>query len=364
MKLHVLLLLFFVAPAFGSKIPPKRKTIVSIVRDQFYVNGQPTFKGRTWNGYRIEGLLPNSRMVQGIFDDRNPETRGKWAYPDTRIWDANRNTEEFIAAMPVWKEHGLLAFTLNLQGGSPEGYSQNQPWINSAFNPDGSWDVPYRDRLKRILDRADQLGMVAIVGLFYFGQDQYLKNETAVLQAVDNTTDWLLRKGYRNVLLEINNECDIRYDHAILQPQRVPELIRRVKAKRRNGRRLLVSTSYSGGTVPKENVVREADFLILHGNGVKDPTRIMTIVAQTRAVAGYRPMPIVINEDDHFDFDKPANNFRAATSAYASWGFFDYRLSGEGFNDGYQSVPVNWQISSPRKKGFFDALKEVTNGLR
>ncbi|GAB3959527.1 hypothetical protein GCM10028805_55810 [Spirosoma harenae] len=302
-------------------------------------------------------------MVQGIFDDLNPETRTKWAYPDTKIWDPNRNTDEFIAAMPIWKEHGLLAFTINLQGGSPEGYSQSQPWINSAFNPNGSWNPAYWNRLKRILDKADELGMIAIVGLFYFGQDQYLTNEAAVINAVDNTVQWIGEAGYRNVLIEINNECNIRYDHAILQPERVHELIQRVKATRLNGYRFLVSTSYGGGAIPQENVVREADFLLLHGNGVKEPNRIIEMVKQTRAVAGYRPMPIVFNEDDHFDFDKPTNNFQAATSAYASWGFFDYRMKDEGLADGYQSVPVNWQISSARKRSFFDLLKEITGGL-
>ena len=43
------------------------------------------------------------------------------------------------------------------------------------------------------------------------------------------------------------------------------------------------------------------------------------------ATPGYPPMPILFNEDDHFDFEKPRNNFAAATSAYASWGFFDFR---------------------------------------
>ena len=340
--------------------PPKRKTTVSIVGEQFYINGKPTFKGRIWNGHKIEGLLPNSRMVQGTFDDRNAQTRGQWAYPDTKQWSADRNTNEFLAAMSVWKQHGLLAFTLNLQGGSPQGYSKDQPWHNSAFNEDGSW-YPYDwNRLKKILDRADELGMVVIVGLFYFGQDERLKNEAAVIQAVDNATDWLLDEGYRNVLIEINNECNIRYDHAILQPERVHELIRRVKSKKVKGWRLPVSTSYGGGAIPQENVVREADFLLLHGNGVSDPAKIVDMVKKTRAVTGYKPMPIVFNEDDHFDFDKPMNNFTAATSAYASWGFFDYRMKNEGFDEGYQSVPVNWQISSPRKRGFFEKLKEIT----
>jgi hypothetical protein len=105
----------------------------------------------------------NSRMVQGIFDDLNPETRAKWAYPDTGRWDADRNTREFIAAMPEWRRHGLLAFTLNLQGGSPEGYSAKQPWRNSAINADGSLRPDYLARTARILDRATELGMVVIL---------------------------------------------------------------------------------------------------------------------------------------------------------------------------------------------------------
>lgn len=131
--------------------PPKRNTKISIVGEKFYINGKPTFKGRVWNGYKIEGLLPNSRMVQATFDDRNPTTRPQWAYPDTKQWDADRNTDEFLAAMPVWKQHGLLAFTLNLQGGSPQGYSKDQPWHNSAFNDDGSWNPYYFNRLKKSL---------------------------------------------------------------------------------------------------------------------------------------------------------------------------------------------------------------------
>ena len=95
------------------------RTSVSIVGDEFYINAQPTYRGRTWNGHKIQGLLFNSRMVQGIFDDRNPDTIKNWAYPDTGRWDPERNTREFIAAMPEWRRHGLLAFTINLQGGSP-----------------------------------------------------------------------------------------------------------------------------------------------------------------------------------------------------------------------------------------------------
>lgn len=340
--------------------PTERHTVVSIVGEKFYVNGTPTYAGRSWDGVPVEGLLFNARLVQGIFDDLNPATRSRWAYPDTGEWDAERNTREFVAAMPEWRRHGLLAFTINLQGGSPQGYSREQPWYNSAFTERGELRPAYMQRLARILDRADELGMAAILGLFYFGQDEHLEDEAAVIRAVDNTIDWLFDRGYRNVLIEINNETDIGYDHAILRPERVHELIERVKSTRRDGRRFLVSTSYGGNTIPGPNVVRTADFLLLHGNGVEDPAGISEMVRRTRAVEGYRPVPIVFNEDDHYDFDQPQNNLEAAVRSYASWGFFDFRREGEDFEEGYQSVPADWGINSDRKRAFFARVKEIT----
>lgn len=337
-------------------------TKVEIRGERFLINGQPTYSGVTWRGKPIEGLLINSRMVQGVFDDLNPETRHLWAYADTGEWDAERNTREFIAAMPSWLDHGVLGFTINLQGGSPYGYSQDQPWINSAIAPDGSLRQDFLGRLEAILDRADSLGMVAIVGLYYFGQEKIMETPEAIRAGVVNSVDWVLRQGYRNVLIEINNECNIKYKQPLLMPEGVHELIEDAKAREIDGRRLLVGTSYGGNTVPRSNVVEVSDFLLIHGNSVSEPDRIRQLVRETRAVEGYRPMPVLINEDDHFDFEKPDNNFVAAVGEYVSWGFFDYRMDGEGFDDGYQSVPVNWGISSPRKEGFFKLAKRITGG--
>ncbi len=341
-----------------------RQTTVAIVGDAFQINGRPTLQGRTWRGYRVDGLLPNSRMVQATFDDLNAETRSRWFYPDTKTWVADRNTREFVAAMAEWRRRGLLAVTINLQGGSPEGYSKGQPWLNSAFTADGALRPDYAARLEWVLDEADRLGMAVILGLFYFGQDQALQDEAAVTRAVDTAVTWVLDRGYRNVLIEIDNECDgSAYDHDILKPPRVPELIERVRRTTVGGRRLLVSTSFEGAKVPTAGVVRASDYVLLHGNGVSNPDRIVELVAQTRAVPGASGKPIVFNEDDHYDFEKPWNNMVAATSVRASWGFFDYRRQAEGFDEGYQSVPVNWGISSARKRGFFDLVAEMS-GLK
>ena len=339
------------------------KTTVTIKGDKFLINGKLTSAGRSWQGHSIEGLLMNSRMVQGVFDDLNPETSGQWKYPDTQKWDADRNTKEFVEAMDEWYSKGLLAFNINFQGGSPQGYSNKQPWENNAFEANGTLRPAYAERMARIIDKADQLGMVVNLGILYFGQDQRLKDEKAVIAAVDNSVKWIQKKGYTNIILEIANESNNNaYQHKIIGQDRIHELILRIKKK---APALLVSTSFNGNTLPPDKVVEVSDFVTIHGNGVSDPLRIKEMVEQVRALPSYRPMPIFFNEDDHFNFDKPSNNFVEAVKAYASWGYFDYRMKGEtDFNDGYQSMPVNWGISSPRKKAFFDKLEEITGGLK
>ncbi len=300
----------------------------------------------------------NVRAVQGIFDDLNTDTRSRWRYPDTGRWDPDRNTRELAAALPEWRRHGVLAFTINLQGGSPEGYSRVQPWENSAIDPEGNLRPAYMERLSVILDRADQLGMVVIVGCFYFGQDQRVGNEAAVRRATANAADWLLDHGYRNVLVEIDNETDAGYHHDILKPARVYELIELVKSKKRHGYRLLAGTSFGGGAPATANVIKASDFLLLHGNGPDSPGRIRDMIRKTRQVATYRPMPVLINEDDHFRFSDPQNHMLTALSEYVSWGYFDPGKS--DYIHGFQCPPVNWSINTDLKKQFFASVKEVT----
>lgn len=337
----------------------------------------------------------NSRMTNAVFDDENPVTRPLWAYPDTGQWDADRNTDEFIAQLPTYRAHGLLAVTVNLQGGSPTGYyreagfreimaarrmdasddvmwaglpsAASQPWHNSAFAPDGSLKSAYMSRAERIASACDELGMVVILGYFYFGQDERLTDEEAVCRAVDEATKWVLASGYRNVLIEINNETNVpRYEHEILQPHRVAELIDRAQSHKLDGQRLLVGTSYGGGRVPDDDVVAASDYIMLHGNGVTQPARIAEMVKQTRALPNYTAKPILFTEDDHFAFDEPDNNFLSALSAYASWGYFDPGDAAGGsstfgdYRDGYQNIPVNWGINTDRKRGYFELLAQVT----
>jgi hypothetical protein len=358
-----------------ATIPDREmKTEVTIEGEKFLINDKPTYQGITWTTsyggeYPIEGLLMNSRMVQGIFDDVNPMTRGQWIYPDTRKWDPDRNTAEFMDAMASWRENGLLAFTLNLQGGCPYGYCGQQPWDNSAFAPDGSLRMDFMNRLERVINKADDLGMVVILGYFYFGQDDKIIDEQAVITAVENATNWVLIKGYKNVIIEINNECNVRYDHDILKCDRVHELIQLARNIEVNGRSLYVSTSLGGGSVPPAEIVAASDYVLLHGNGVRDTERMQEMIEQVREMDAYRPMPIVNNEDDrpwrddHQGWDESGNNFVTSVKNYASWGYFDFRMKDEhnDFNMGYQSVPTNYHITTDRETAFFDLLAKITN---
>ena len=68
-------------PAIAATVEKSRKTRVSIQGNAFFINGRPTYPGRTYNGKKIEGLLFTSRMANAIFDDHNPETREVWPMP-------------------------------------------------------------------------------------------------------------------------------------------------------------------------------------------------------------------------------------------------------------------------------------------
>ena len=167
-------------------------------------------------------------------------------------------------------------------------------------------------------------------------------------------------------MIEIANEVNVpRYEHPILCPDRCHELVELVKA-RSSGKvdshagRLLVAASMGGGALPPGNLLAVEDFVLLHGNGVREPARIREMVRRCRELAEYGGQPILFNEDDHFCFDQQDNNMLAAVGEYAGWGYFDYRMEGEGFHDGYQSIPTDWTISSERKRGFFGLLAEVT----
>jgi len=351
-----------------------QQTTVEIDGEKFVINGEYTYAGREFDGRPVEGLLLNVRAVQATFDDENyPEIASyetevgthSFAYPDTGRWDRERNVQEFIDALPAWRQAGILAVTINLQGGRPirdawrtsaDGW---QPYHNSAFTPEGELKPVYAKRVARVLDALDDLGMVAIVGCFYFGQDYRLHDDEAVTRAAERAARWLLGTGHRNIIVEIANEVDPRhYSHPVLKPEGIAGLIERVKSVTLNGRRLLASTSFTPNCLPTEDAVAAGDVVLPHGNG-QSPEQHVEIVKAIRARRAWQadPKPIVFNEAGV----DPAC-LEAAVGAYASWGYYDH-----GANDycnGYQSPPVNWGINTTSKRTFFDRVRTITGARK
>lgn len=352
-------------------------TAVSIDGTHFRINGRLTYEGVTHYGYPIEGLLFNSRMVQAIFDDACPATRARWAYPDTGVWDTERNTDEFCAALPVYREHGLLAVTVGLQGGgsvyTPDVYDAYE---NSAFAPDGTFRAPYFARLRRVLAAADAVGMVVIVNFFYWKHAAHISEDRTLYDITERATAWLLETGYENILVDVANEANPWWKRDAFDPANVHRFIEIVQVTTRHGRRLLAAVSTGGGMeLPAPRWLAAEDFSLPHGNGLT-PDELREKLRRLKDTPEYRtrPRPLLVNEDSIF-----VSNLEAALAEGASWGYYDQGY-GSGYRDrmdwtghgreaayaelsGFQTVPVNWGINTPHKRAFFAALKAITSGV-
>lgn len=358
-------------------------THITIHRDEFHLDGQPTYAGCTFDGHKIQGLLFNVRAVQATFDDANPTTRDHWRYPDTSVWDPERNTDEFCAALPSWRDHGVLAFTINFQGGGaiyrPEVYDH---YDNNAFTTQGNLKPAYADRIRRVLARADELNLVVIVGFFYWKHVQKLADEAAVWRAAKTAIDFLASTGHRNLLIEIANETDISgFGHAIFQPTEAHKMI---EALRQRHPQFLYSTSQvganpeSGRGIPPPSLVEAADYVFLHGNGC-DPNRLQRAIDTVKTMPEFQrhPKPLIINEDS-----PGLPNLEVAWRNYVSWGYYDQGFGSAWKGDhyvryetqdrepdyeslsGFQTPPVNWGINTEHKRAFFGRIAEITGTNR
>ena len=178
--------------------------------------------------------------------------------------------------------------------------------------------------------------------------------------AVDDAIDWVLDRGYRNVLIEVNNECNVQYDHAILKPDRVHELIDAGQGHDSGrDRRLLVGTSYGGGDDPGRE--RRPGLRLPAAARQRRRTSPARIAEMVRADAAGARLPA---DADPVQRGRPLRlrqarrtTSRRRSSEHASWGYFD---PGESdYRDGYQSPPVDWGINTDRKRAFFARVREI-----
>lgn len=329
------------------------RTIVSIVGEDVHINGRPTNRGS-----RAEGLLLNARMVQAMFDDANASTVKWWAYNDTGVWNATRNVEEFVAAVPSYAEYGLNAVTVGMQGGSAcepdrpakvqcNGSHEARFWPTvSAFRSDGSLDNAWIWRLEKILAATDRVGMVTILNLFYYSQVVRLRDDMAIRTAIKNVMLFLLRTGYRNVIIDLANEYTCKP---------YPDLL---KADPQVGDTILWVRSLSNGTIPVAtnpcgmptySVLAAAD-IVLTEPPATSGNALRTFYASIRNNSGWKAHRVPIAA---IECGTAPQALELSIESHCGWGVSDVA--------GFQSPPVDWRIeSSSTKTRVFDAIKAAT----
>jgi len=346
--------------------------LLEIREQDFWIDGRPTYPGRKHLTHRVEGLLMNARMVQAIFDDENPETRLLWAYPDTREWDPDRNTDEFCDMLPAYHRCGLLAVTVGLQGGGPC-YRPDvyKTYSASAFHANGLLKEAWKRRLVRVLNAADATGMVVILNLFYGAQAKF-DSVSAIHRAAKATLEFLLEGGWQNIIIDLKNE--VLPGSEPLESEGIATILQLLSEIKRDTPGVHLGAS----TYPKHHLLAEqwsdwADLWLVHGND-STPEELSREIEEIRKSSAFiaQPKPIVINEDSiHLD------NLHAAIAAGVSWGYYDQGYGSDAVQgrfdwseqpresryadlSGFQTPPINWHINTPHKVAFFDQLARIT----
>ena len=300
------------------------KTNLTISGENFLINGKLVYSEIEGSNPQMHGLLMNARLIQGIFDDKADATRfNRFGM----TFDPEKNTNALIAALPEWYRYGLRAFTVGLQGGGPCFTVPNGEIINNPFSPDGLHiDGEYLARLTRLLNAADELGMVVIVSALYCGQIRHLNGAQAVINAVRTTANWLRDGGWKNIIFEPANEYDIDLwkDYPIVKEhQSMVGLLD--MARRESG--LFVGCSGGGGILNAE-VARASDVILFHGNG--QPRQAMAnLIANARKWAPGKP--IVCNEDS-----QAITNLQVCMDHHVSWGYYNGLTK--------QEMATDWRI--------------------
>ena len=318
-------------------------TRLAIKGQDFYINGKLTYSEIENADRDVQGLLMNARFIQGVFDDKIDRSRfnrfGK-------IFDPDKNTDDLIAALPEWYNHGLRAFTVGLQGGWPVFTIMVDEIDNNPFGKDGKLDKAYADRLDRVIRAADSLGIVVIVNILYWAQANHLYDGVAIKNSIKNTASFLRENGYTNVIIDVANEFNIdRWEkHNFIRSPETIQLLINLAREESGG--LPVGCSGGGGYFNKK-VAEVSDVVLIHGNGLTQG-KYYDLIKKTQEIAPDKP--ILCNEDS------PCfTRLDVARLTHTTWGHYD--------NFTKQEPPCDWGIT-PGQDTFYARRMARTVGIK
>lgn len=370
------LLLLFAVPAAAIEIATGSMLGPRYGADRFYVRGgpsadwSPTYAGGRFRG-KVRGSLALVRVTQAIFDD-------EWL--NERPFDPDVNTDRVIERLDVYKQHGVAGIVVGLQGGNPR-YGDESNGVRrgvsadlgekagalvSAYNPDGSLKPEWTARLDRLLEAADQRGLIVCLVLFQQDQDEVLESPEAIVAAAGNVARHLIERDARNVIVDVADAWDEpegRWDHRRFVPRYVEFLIRAVREQFQHASfSLPIGASSGSGMLYPMSLARLCDLVLLQGDG-RTPSEKLARSKQFKQYG--RPVLMVSDSSGaaatNAELARESSIAQAYLEGAAGWSFvpaltanrfpFDYELADSAvFED-------SWPADT-RHRAYFRAMLE------
>ena len=259
--------------ATGSMLGPRYKANRFYTRSSTRDTWRLTYSAKPYRS-QARGKLMALGLPQALFDDE---------ILSEEHFDPDRNTDQAIEALDLYREHGVLAITVGLQGDSP-GHSGdtnstlrhnkqvgNQGPLVSAFRSDGGLKEEWLKRLRRLVKEADRRGMFVCLIYFQPGHDDIFDSPKAVVAATRNITDWLIGSDFRNVIIDIANEWDVEessWDHGRFIPENIARLIEIIRDRFNTADYTLpIGASGSSRMSYHDSLAQACDLVLIHGNG-------------------------------------------------------------------------------------------------
>ena len=299
----------------GSMLGPRYKSDLFFVRKSS-TQWEETYRGSEYHR-RARGKLILVDASQGLFED-------EWL--SERPFNPAANTDALIAALDLYKQYGVLAVAVSLQGADP-GYSPERNGIVrksgalygsqegtliSAFNSDGSLKPAWTARLDKLLKAADQRGMFVQLTYFQPAQDEALDSPEAIVAASQNITRWLVAGNHRNVIIDVAAGWDVHgeWDHFEFIPRNIANLVNVVR-EQFNSASFSLPIGAAGGPsmMYPASLAQVCDLVLLDERGLKPDI----VARRFEQMSDYdRPLGVVVDAGNQLthsitSFDKSAS---------------------------------------------------------
>ncbi len=315
------------------------KTKLAIDGTRFRINGDLIYSEIANCNPKYHGMLMNSRMIQGIFDSKNREQFNRYA----KTFDPDTNTNELIEALPQWYAKGLRAITVGVQGGGSCFTIKGCNLVNNPYSSDGkSVDSAYLERLDRLINACDEIGIIVMVSFLYCENIKLMAGAQPVINAVKTMSSYLKEKSYTNVIIEVANEYNIKPFENYPIVQEAQGMVALIDIAKEYSGGLPVGCSPGGGSI-NEEVCKASDVVLLHGNG-QSRGKLYNLLKTARRFCP--DSPIVINEDS------PAiGQITVCEELAVSWGYYN--------NMTKQEPPTYWEITKGEDEFFAYRMAEM-----